>query len=100
MIKNMTPPVNEGDVIDGFDTWVGKSPWSRKWHATTVSMLGESHGQRSMAGYSSWDRKQSYTTEQLTHTQSQRKHTIFCFENMLFLNLLQTQAFCFIIDLK
>ena len=33
------------------------------------SILGESHGQRSLAGYSPWGRKESETTEQLTHTQ-------------------------------
>ena len=31
-------------------------------------MLGEFHGQRSQAGYSPWDHKQSDTTEGLTHT--------------------------------
>ena len=33
------------------------------------SILGESHGQRSLAGYSPWGHKDSETTEQLTHTQ-------------------------------
>ena len=35
----------------GFDPWVRKIPWSRKWQPTPVSFLGESHGQRSLAGY-------------------------------------------------
>ena len=33
---------------------------------TPVFLPGESHGKRSLADYSSWDRKESHTTEQLT----------------------------------
>ena len=35
----------------GFSPWTGKSPWRRKWQPTPVSSPGESHGQRSLAGY-------------------------------------------------
>jgi len=35
-----------------FDSWVGKILWRRKWHSTPVFCPGESHGQRSLAGYS------------------------------------------------
>ena len=45
-----------------FDPWVGKIPWRRKWQSTPVFLPGESHGQRSLAGYSSWDPKESNTT--------------------------------------
>ena len=34
------------------DLWVGKIPWRRKWQPTPVFLPGESHGQRSLAGYS------------------------------------------------
>jgi len=34
-----------------FDPWVGKIPWRKKWLPTTVFLPGESHGQRSLAGY-------------------------------------------------
>ena len=37
-----------------FDLWVGKIPWRRAWQATPVFLPGESHGQRSLVGYSSW----------------------------------------------
>ena len=37
-----------------FDLWVGKIPWRRKWKATPEFLLGKSHGQRSLAGYSPW----------------------------------------------
>ena len=46
-----------------FDLWVGKIPWRRKWQPTPVFLLGESHGQRSLAGYSPWGHKESEMTE-------------------------------------
>ena len=48
-----------------FNPWVGKIPWRRKWQPTPVFLPGESHGQRSLADYSPWGRKESDTTEQL-----------------------------------
>ena len=56
----------------GFDPWVGKIPWRRAWKPTPVFLPGESHGQRSLAGYSPWDRKESDTTQVTnTHTHNQ-----------------------------
>ena len=49
----------------GFDPWVGKIPWRRKWQPTLVFLLGKFQGQRSLAGYSPWGRKEPDTTEQL-----------------------------------
>ena len=46
---------NAGDL--GFNPWVGKIPWRRKWQPTPVFLPGESHGQRSLAGYSPWGRR-------------------------------------------
>ena len=40
-------------------------PWRRKWHPTPVLLPGESHGRRSLVGYSPWSHKESDTTEQL-----------------------------------
>ena len=34
----------------GFDPWIRKIPWRRKWQPTSVFVPGESHGQRSLAG--------------------------------------------------
>ena len=34
----------------GFDPWVGKSPYRRKWQPTLVFLPGESHGQGNLAG--------------------------------------------------
>ena len=36
----------------GFDSWVRKVPWKRAWQPTPVLLPGESHCQRSLAGYS------------------------------------------------
>ena len=38
----------------GFDPWVRKIPWRRKWQPTPVFLPGESHRQRSLVGYSPW----------------------------------------------
>ena len=44
-----------------WETWiqslVGKIPWRRKWQPTLVFLPGESHGQRSLVGYSPKDPK-------------------------------------------
>ena len=42
--------------------------WRRTWQPTPVFLPGESHGQRSLAGYSLCSCKESDTTERLTHT--------------------------------
>ena len=36
----------------GFDPWVGKIPWRRKWRPTPVLLPGKFPGQRSLTGYS------------------------------------------------
>ena len=41
-------------------------PWRREWQSTPVFLPGESHGQRSLAGYSLCGRKASDTTKRLT----------------------------------
>ena len=35
----------------GFNPWVGKIPWRRKWQPTPVFLPGKSYGQRSLVGY-------------------------------------------------
>ena len=47
----------------GIDPGVGKIPWRRAWQPTPGFSPGESHGHRSLAGYSPWIRKESDTTE-------------------------------------
>ena len=61
-VKNL--PADAGDAKRcRFNSWLGKIPWRRKWHPTPVFLPGESHGQRSLAGYSIWGCKESDTTE-------------------------------------
>ena len=47
----------------GFDSWVKKIPWRRKWQPTLVFLAGESHGGRSLVGYSPQGHKESDMTE-------------------------------------
>ena len=44
---------------------VTSKAWRREWQPTPGFLPGESHGQRSLAGYSPWGRKELDTTEQL-----------------------------------
>ena len=48
---------------DTEDTWVGKIPWRRAQQSIPVLLPGESHGQKSLAGYSPYSRQESDTTE-------------------------------------
>ena len=48
----------------GFDLWVRKMPWRRKWQPTPVFLPGEFRGQRSLAGYSPLAHKESDMIEQ------------------------------------
>ena len=41
----------------GFDPWVRRIPWRRKWQPIPVFLPGEFHGQRSLADCSPWGRK-------------------------------------------
>ena len=51
---------------------VGKINWRREWLPTLVFLPGEFHGQRSLAGYSSWGHKESDMTEQLSLTHNKK----------------------------
>jgi len=52
------------------EIWVGstgrskkKIPWRREWQPTPVFLPGASHAQRSLVGYSPWERKEPDTTK-------------------------------------
>ena len=52
-----------------FNPWVGKILRRRKWKPTPALLPGESHGQRSLEGYSLWGHTGLDMTEQLsTHS--------------------------------
>ena len=40
-----------------FSPWFRKIPWRRTWRPTPEFLPGESHGQRSLEGYSPWGRR-------------------------------------------
>ena len=73
MVKNL-PPMQEPE----FNPWVRKIPWRKEWQPTPVFLPGESHGQRSLVGYSPWGRKETNTftfTLVLQQLQFQENHT-------------------------
>ena len=49
---------------NGFDPWVRKIPWRRKWQPTPVFLPGESHGQWSLPGCHPWGLTELHATEQ------------------------------------
>ena len=61
LVKN--PPAMQETSVQ-FLGW--EDPWRRKWQPIPVFLLGESHGQRSLEGYSSWGHKELDMTEGLT----------------------------------
>ena len=90
----------------GFKSWVRKIPWRVKWQPISVFLLGKSHGQRNLVGYSPWVCKESDMTEHLSihectasyiktgifwptqHMQRKRKHflKISPLKNEIFIN--------------
>ena len=63
MVKNL-PAMMEIQV----QPWVERLLWRREWLPTPVFLPGESHGQKSLAGYSPWNRKEQDTTEMTQHS--------------------------------
>ena len=77
----------------GFDSWVRKTSWRRKWQPTPL-LSGESHEQRSLTGCHPWGHRKSdvtWVTEHNTCTVSFQDVTTkrnFCKGYMLLLLLL------------
>ena len=62
MVKNLL--TNAGDIKDvGSVPGLGRSPGGRAWQPTPVFLPGESHAQRSLAGYSPLSHTESDTTK-------------------------------------
>ena len=68
---------------------VGKIPRRRPWQPTPIFLPGESHGQRSLTGYSTWGRKESGTTEWLSTAQAH----LTCIDAELMKHLPQNVAY-------
>ena len=49
-----------------YNSYILSNTWRRKSQLTPVFLPGESHGKRSLVGYSVWGCKESDTTERLT----------------------------------
>ena len=69
----------------GFHPWVGKILWRRAWQPTPVFLPGESHGQRSLVGYTPWGHEETGITEQLSTAQGS--------STLLWKSLNENQAF-------
>ena len=52
-----------GSLFHSIYLYVSPSTDTRKWKPTPVLLLGKSHGQRSLVGYSPQGHKESDTTE-------------------------------------
>ena len=62
MVKNL--PAKQETLVQSL---VREIPWRRAWQPTPVFLPGESHGQRGLAGYSPWGRRESDTAKATEH---------------------------------
>ena len=66
------PPVIAEDVRDeGSIPELRRSPGGEQWQPTPVSLPGQSHGQRSLAGYSPQGRRVTHDQSDLAHRYNQ-----------------------------
>ena len=71
----------------------------RKWQRTPLFLPGESHGQRSLVGYSPWGRKESDTT---SLSLSLMSFIVYLFPEIYFLAFLLSNgvtSFVFVIEI-
>ena len=61
-VKN--PPAKQETQVRSLG-W--EDPLEKEWPPTPVFLPGEFHGQKRLAGYSPWGRRESYRTEPLNH---------------------------------
>ena len=60
---NLPACAGDGKGTDRFKPWVWNIPWRRKWQPPPIFLPRESHGQRSLMGYSPWSHKEVDTAE-------------------------------------
>ena len=80
-------------TLPGFDLWVEKIPWRRAWHPLQYSCLENSHGQRSLVGYSPWGLKELNMTERLSIAPCSIHHDFFFFACMHACNYYTAEQF-------
>jgi len=56
VVKNLPTIAGDRGVGVGWELhpWFRKIPWRSKWQPTPVFLLGKSHGQMRLLGYSPW----------------------------------------------
>ena len=75
MVKAL--PANAGDLKRcKFNPWVRKILWRRAWQPTPIFLPGESHGQRSLVGYSPWGHRELDMTEATEHTHTNQREAL------------------------
>ena len=62
VVKNLSAQAGDTGSVGS-----GIFPWRREWQPTPVFLPGESHGQRSLAGYSPWGCRESDMAERLNN---------------------------------
>jgi len=81
VVKN--PPINAGDIRVGVPSLCCKDPLEEGQQPTPVFLPGYFYGQRNLAGYNPWGRKESDMTEVTWHARMelfpQLLFLIFCF---------------------
>ena len=76
------------------NSWVGNTPWRRKWQPTRAFLPGNFHGQRSLAGYSPWSCKEWNMTVH-AHTVQGTKilHAARCSQKKIFFSFVSLSSF-------
>ena len=68
-----------------FDPWIREIPWRRAWQPTLIFLPGESHGQRSLVGYSPWSCRVRHDWSDLacTHSRAETSGLLWVKQNPL-----------------
>ena len=75
----------------GFDPWVGKIPWRRKWQSIPALLPGKSHGWRSLIGYSPWVAKSWTRLSDFNQSLTQVGHS-FSFKEQVSFNFMAAES--------
>ena len=75
----------------GFDPWVRKIPWRRKWQPTPIFLPEQSHGLSTLASYSPWDLSRTQLSDWACTTH--RVLTLYSWEETLGEGFLSSRQF-------
>ena len=82
----------------GFNPWVRKIPWHRRWQPTSAFSSGKFHGQRRLAGYSQRGCKRvrhNWATER-AHTHTHTHTHPRCFQTQTFVFCILPSTLCIV----